>query len=49
MRKFKGRIQFPNGVSQDVIVEADNQYKATQLAKAMYQGAKIVRSFIQAR
>lgn len=49
MRKFKGRIQFPNGVSQDVIIEADNQYKATQLAKAMYQGAKISRSFMLVR
>lgn len=49
MRKFKGRIQFLNGVSQDVVIEADNQYKATQLAKAMYQGAKISRSFVQVR
>jgi hypothetical protein len=49
MRKFKGRIQLPNGLSQDVIIEADNQYKATQLAKAMYQGAKISRSFMQVR
>jgi hypothetical protein len=49
MRKFKGRIQLPNGLSQDVIIEADNQYKATQLAKAMYQGAKIIRSFMQVR
>ncbi|WP_164684260.1 hypothetical protein [Vibrio maerlii] len=49
MKKFKGRIQFPNGVSQDVIIEADSQYKATQLAKAMYQGAKISRSFVQVR
>jgi hypothetical protein len=49
MRKFKGRIQLPNGVSQDVIIEADNQYKATQLAKAMYQGSKIIRSFMQVK
>lgn len=49
MRKFKGRIQLPNGLSQDVIIEADNQYKATQLAKAMYQGVKIIRSFMQVR
>ncbi|WP_259397926.1 hypothetical protein [Vibrio sp. SG41-7] len=40
MRKFKGRIQLPNGVSQDVIIEADNQYKATQLAKAMEDANK---------
>ncbi|MFA0569349.1 hypothetical protein [Vibrio gallaecicus] len=49
MRKFKGCIQLLNGVSQDVIIEANNQYKATQLAKAMYQGAKISRSFVQVR
>ena len=49
MRTFKGRVQFPSGVSQDVVVQADNQYKATQLAKSMYQGARISRSFTEVR
>jgi len=49
MRTFKGRIQFPNGASQEVVVQADNQYKATLLAKSMYQGARISRSFVEIR
>ncbi|GIC76000.1 hypothetical protein [Moritella sp. F3] len=49
MRTFKGRIQFPNGVSQDVVVQADNQYKATILVKAQYQGARISRSLTEVK
>jgi len=49
MRTFKGRIQFPNGASQEVVLQADNQYKATLLAKSMYQGVRIRRSFVEVK